>query len=81
MRQRLFIKLLVLGALSLGLYAMPTTEVSAQKGEECHSSCVRFDDGSPGCADYDGATGSTCGMLFINGRNVCAMWQCDGTIT
>jgi hypothetical protein len=80
MHRRLLIKLVTLGVLALGLYTLPATSVSAQKGDECHSSCVTFDGGAPGCASYDNANGSTCGMLFIRGRNVCSQWQCDGLI-
>ena len=76
--KRLLVKLLILGALAFGILNLPPEEVSAQKGDSCHSTCVTTDDGWPGCASWDSQTGSTCGMTIYNGHNVCMVWQCLG---
>ncbi|HEX8179021.1 MAG TPA: hypothetical protein VF525_05700 [Pyrinomonadaceae bacterium] len=80
MRRRLLVKLLALGVLAVGVYALPTTPVSAQQGDECHSKCLTLDDGSPGCANYNEGLGTTCTMTFVRGRNVCSQKSCDGLI-
>jgi len=76
LKKRMAVKLLILGALIFGVLTTAREEASAQMGGSCFSGCVTFDDGSPGCADYEQRTGGTCGMTFHNGRNYCLQWQC-----
>lgn len=76
LKERLALKLLILGALMFGVLTTTREEASAQMGDSCFSGCVTFDDGSPGCASYDQRTGGTCGMVYRGGRNYCFQWQC-----
>ncbi|HVF54969.1 MAG TPA: hypothetical protein VM934_02395 [Pyrinomonadaceae bacterium] len=79
--KRMAVKLLILVALTLGVFTTTRREASAQMGDSCASGCVTFDDGAPGCASYDQKTNGTCGMVYSGGRNYCVQWECAPMIT
>jgi hypothetical protein len=78
--KRLLLKLIALTALAFGcLYASPTRAQGGDEGfvpEACAMGCVLFDDGTPGCANYDGRTGKNCSMFVFQGENYCVQWGC-----
>ena len=77
--KRLLVKLIALTAIAFGcVYASPT-RAQGDGGfvpEACSMGCVQFDDGSAGCANFDGRTGKNCAMVFFEGQNFCVYWSC-----
>lgn len=78
--KRLLFKLIALTALAFGCLNASPTQAQGDDGfvpEACAMGCLYFDDGSPGCANYDGRTGKNCAMVFFEGENFCVQWGCN----